>query len=101
MGMEGKSWRIQSPQRSQILPKETRQLALQQGEHMLYMLGQCEVYLRDYAAGTQNVAKLLGVMCQTEESLVSFRDELAKLNPTVIPQGLRRSDEEPWGRPKP
>jgi hypothetical protein len=83
------------------LSEGDRKLALQQVEHMLHMLGQCECYLRDYGAGTQNVAKLFGMMCYTEESLISVRDELAKLNPTAIPQGLRRSDEAPWGGPNP
>jgi hypothetical protein len=79
------------------LSEENRKLALKQTEELLHMLGQCECYLRDYAAGTQNVAKLFGVMCYTEEALVSARDELAKINPTILPQKLRRSDEEPWG----
>ena len=79
------------------LSEEKRKLVLSQTEELLHMLSQCEGYLRDYAAGTQNVTKLFGVMCYTEEALVSARDELAKINPTILPQKLRRSDEKPFG----
>jgi hypothetical protein len=84
------------------LSEENRKLALDEIEGLLHMLGECERDLRYYAAGTLNVAKLFGVMCYTEEALVRGRDELAKINPTILPQKLRRSDEKPFGLwPKP
>src|SRR5258708_25520657 len=78
------------------LSEENRKLALKQTEELLHMLSQCECYLQDYAAGTQNVSKLFGVMCYTEEALISAPDELAKGNPTILPQKLTTSDEKPF-----
>jgi hypothetical protein len=84
------------------LSQEERKSIQESIEKLLVSLNDIGSCLRNYAAGTQNVAKLFGGMCWTEEALVSVRDELAKVNPTILPQKLRRSDEKPFGPwPKP
>ena len=52
------------------LAEEDRKAAEQSVEKCSRMLqtmvSQCDLYLRDYAAGKQNVAKLCGVLYQTQ-----------------------------------
>jgi phage tail tape-measure protein len=62
------------------LSEEDRKAAQEQAKKLLFMLGQCEMYLRDYAAGAQNLIKFFGVMYYTETALVEVRNELAKIH---------------------
>jgi hypothetical protein len=62
------------------LSEEERKLAQEQTEHLLYMLHECERYVRDYAAGTQNLGKFFGVMYNAETTIADVRYELGKIH---------------------
>ncbi|HMD16010.1 MAG TPA: hypothetical protein VKH18_05025 [Terriglobales bacterium] len=74
------------------LSEEERKSMQERIEKLLVSLNDCGSYPRNYAAGTQNVAKLFGVMCWTEDAIVEVRDELSKVHPATLPPKWRRSD---------
>jgi hypothetical protein len=62
------------------LSEEDRKAAeqsVEQCSRMLQMMvRQCDLYLRDYAAGKQNVAKLYGVLVQTQMAIKDASTDL-------------------------
>jgi len=62
------------------LSEKDRKLALKQVKGLLFALKQCDLYLRDYAAGTQTAVKLLCAIWSTESMLAECEKELRRIH---------------------